>query len=83
MEVLSEFVHTLVVLDVIAIAIGFAVGMVGAPLIVLMQSALRWKQRLKWTAVLLVTAWFGPWLYWRREASAGAVSSYRASSASR
>jgi uncharacterized membrane protein YozB (DUF420 family) len=82
-EALSEFVRTLVVLDVIAIAIVFAIGMVVAPLIMLMQSASRWNQRLKRTAVSLVTSWFGLWLYWHRPASEGAVPSNRAPSASR
>jgi len=82
MEAMSEFVHTLVALDASTIAIVFAAGMVVAPLIILMQSAIQWKRRLKWTAVSLLTSWFGLWLYWRSEPRAGAASQNRAPSAS-
>jgi hypothetical protein len=80
---LSELVRILVALDVIALTVALAVGVFVAPLIVMAQGAVRWRERLKWTVVSLLTSWFGLCLYWHRRAGAGATSPNRAPNVSR
>ena len=78
METLSELVHVVITLDAIAIAVAFVTGMVVAPFVIMIRGAMRWKQRLKWATVSLLTSWFGLWLFWHSQVSADASPSNRA-----
>jgi len=66
MEAFWFFVHITIFLDAVAFAIVFALGMLVAPVVILVDGAFWWKRRLKWMAVALVGSWLGLWMYWRR-----------------
>jgi hypothetical protein len=59
------FAHVLYLVDMVAL-VAFVLGMVVAPLVILMHRVTHWKIRLRWTAVALCTSWLGLWMYWRR-----------------
>ena len=65
MDAILEFIHIVVALDAMAVAIVFVVGMVIAPIIIVARGACWWKRRVKWAAVAVLTSWFGLWLFWR------------------
>lgn len=65
MEVFWDLVHTMILFDAVAFVVVFAVGVLVAPVIVLMDGAFWWKRRLRWTAVAFFGSWFGLWMYWR------------------
>ena len=68
------FAHVLYLADMVAFA-AFVLGMIVAPLVILLHRATHWRIRLRWTAVALCTSWLGLWLYWRRHGRAQAPES--------
>ena len=73
MEVFWDLVRTMILFDAVAFVVVFAVGVLVAPIIVLMDGAFWWKRRLKWTAVALFGSWFGLWMYWRTRPGSAAA----------
>lgn len=68
MERLQEFLHTVVLLDALAVGVVFMAGVVVAPIAILVHDGCWWRRRLKWATVALLTSWFGLWLF-RRDQS--------------
>ena len=78
MDWVAEYVHIIVLLDEIAVAIVvvvFAAEMIIAPVAILVRGACWWRRRLKWAAVATIASWLGLWLFWRGEERAGRSTS--------
>ena len=65
MEAFLKVVELVVMIEATAIAVAFAVGMIVAPAVVLVQRACWWKKRVKWAAVCALTSWMGLWFFLR------------------
>ena len=48
------------------VAAALAVGIVVAPVLVILHAGVEWKRRAKWIAVCMMTSWIGFW-FWRRD----------------
>jgi len=83
MKLFWDFVDIMILIDAVAFAVAFAIGMLVAPILVLMDRAVWWKHRLKWTAVALFGSWIGLWMYRRSRKDAGGPSPARAAFASK
>lgn len=68
MERFAEFIHLAVALDVLVAGVAFALGVVIAPIAILVHGTCWWRRRLKWAAVAAFTSWIGLWLFLRNEA---------------
>jgi hypothetical protein len=65
MESVIAFVEALVVFDALAIVAALAIGVVVAPVLVIVHAGCEWKRRMKWIATCALTSWIGFWFYRR------------------
>ena len=65
MERVLAFVEALVVIEALAMLAALAIGLVAAPVLVIVHAGSEWKRKAKWIAVCGLTSWIGFWFYRR------------------